>query len=303
MARMPWSSRRTEHEYVDERLSAYLDGELAPQEREVVERHLAACPDCQWNLETLRQTVQWTRQLPTLPVPRVFTIPLPAQPQPAPRWRWSLPLLQGATALVALLLVFVVAGDLLLGGALPLPGAAVKEQPAADMQPMPAEEVALELAPTQPLEKPEAAEKSGQPPAAVPTPSVPETAVAKRTVLTPTAENAAMGAVGFEPPPEGEREMVAEAAAAPPPTVTEAVATPTPARPTVTATLYPSPAPTSVAFVPQPEAPPVGRETTEGSRQEPLPRGLSWIAIEIALAVSFVLLAGATITLMVRRHR
>jgi len=298
MARMPWNSRKTEHEYVDERLSAYLDGELAPQERSVVERHLAGCPDCQWNLETLRQTVQWTRQLPTVPVPRVFTIPLPAQPQPTPRWRWSLPLLQGATALVALLLVFVVAGDLLLGGALPLPGAAVMEQPAADMQPMPAEEVALELAPTQPLEKPEAAEKSGQPPAAVPTPSVPEPAVAKGTALTPTAENAAMGAVGFEPPPEAEREVAAEAAAAPL-AATEAVdaaeraeGTPTPS---------PTPAPTVVARAPEVgEAPPATWLAAEGVPQEPL---FSWIGIEIALAVSFVLLATLTLVLMILRRR
>jgi len=300
MARMPWSSK-TEHEYVDERLSAYLDGELTPQERSVVERHLAGCPDCQWNLETLRQTVQWTRELPTLAVPRVFTIPLPARPQRAPRWRWSLPLLQGATALVALLLVVVVAGDLLLGGALPLPGAAVMEQPAADMQPVSAEEVALELAPTQPLEKPKAAEKEEPSPTALPPAITPETAVAKETALTPTAENAAMGAVGFEPPPEVEREMVAEAAA--PPTVTDAEATPAPTMLTATATLYPSPAPTSVALVPQPEAPPVERVATGGGRQGLLPAGSPWLVIEIALAVSFVLLATLTLGLVFLRRR
>jgi anti-sigma factor RsiW len=116
---MSWVRKRnekTEHGYVEERLSAYLDGELTQQEQGIVESHLAACQDCRWNLDTLRQTVQWVQELPSVPVPRVFTIPVPAQPARAPRRRWGVPLLQGATALVALMLVFVVAGDFVLTG-------------------------------------------------------------------------------------------------------------------------------------------------------------------------------------------
>ncbi len=118
---MTWVRKRdekTEHGYVEERLSAYLDGELTPQERGIVERHLATCQDCHWNLDTLRQTVRWVQELPSVPVPRVFTIPVSAQPARAPRRRWGVPLLQGATALVALMLVFVVAGDFFLTGSL-----------------------------------------------------------------------------------------------------------------------------------------------------------------------------------------
>ena len=120
---MSWFRQRdetTEHSYFEERLSAYLDGELAPRERESFEQHLAACSSCRWELSTLRQTVQWASELPTVQVPRVFTIPVPAEPVRASRRRWTLlPVLQGATALVALLLVFAVAGDAMLTGFAP----------------------------------------------------------------------------------------------------------------------------------------------------------------------------------------
>jgi len=111
---MRWFRKRnetTEHEYVEERLSAYLDGELSQKEWAVVDRHLAACQSCQWNLATLKQTIQWTREMPAVPVPRVFTIPASAAPARRPRRNWGfVPLLQGATAIVALLLFFVMAG-------------------------------------------------------------------------------------------------------------------------------------------------------------------------------------------------
>lgn len=109
----------TEHRWVEENLSAYLDGELTARDREAVERHLSTCRDCQWNLKTLGQTVRWTKELPVVPLPRVFTVPAAAQPARARRRSWSYGLLQGATALVALLLVFALAGDFLLSGALP----------------------------------------------------------------------------------------------------------------------------------------------------------------------------------------
>ena len=139
---------RNEHRYVEEQLSAYLDGELVARERLLVEQHLAECPACQWKLDTLRQTVQWAQELPTVSIPRVFTVPVPPEPARAPRWGWMTPLMQGATALVAVLLVFVVAGDLLLTRT--LPGSSV--MPAAMRQEAPADVVMAPAAPepTQP---------------------------------------------------------------------------------------------------------------------------------------------------------
>ncbi|MFC2037322.1 zf-HC2 domain-containing protein [Chloroflexota bacterium] len=134
---MSWLRTRNDtidHRYVEERLSAYLDGELSRGEQKAIDGHLATCQACRWHLDTLRQTVQWTRELPTIPVPRVFTIP--ARPAPAPRRRWNfVPVLQGATALVALLLVIMVAGDVMFTGILPASAPvqqALEEQAPAD---------------------------------------------------------------------------------------------------------------------------------------------------------------------------
>ena len=49
------------HDHIpDEQLSAYFDGELLPEEKALVERHVAACTDCRKRLaalETMRRTV------------------------------------------------------------------------------------------------------------------------------------------------------------------------------------------------------------------------------------------------------
>lgn len=120
---MSWFRQRDKtrkHSYFEERLSTYIDGELTPREQETVEQHLATCPNCRWNLSTLRQTVQRASELPAVQVPRAFTIPAAAEPVRPARRSWTLlPVLQGATALVALLLVFAVAGDAMLTGFAP----------------------------------------------------------------------------------------------------------------------------------------------------------------------------------------
>jgi anti-sigma factor RsiW len=149
---MSWSRKRkdtTEHAYTEERLSTYLDGALSPREQAAVDAHLATCEACRWNFDTLRRTVQWTRELPTVPVPRVFTIPVPAEPVRAPRGRWGfLPALQVATALVAVLLVFSVAGEMMLGTfparLSPQPGAVMEQQVEEVVEAIVVEEVELE---------------------------------------------------------------------------------------------------------------------------------------------------------------
>jgi len=108
--------RRSEHEWVEESLSAYIDGELSAKETARVEEHLRECQACTENLATLRQTVALLRELPTLAPPRSFTVrPAPVRLQAraaAPAWGYGL--LKGATALAALLLVLLIGGDLAL---------------------------------------------------------------------------------------------------------------------------------------------------------------------------------------------
>lgn len=55
-------------------LSAYLDGQLDRRMRARVERRLARCAACRWELETLRQTVAVVRRLPAAPPPRSFAL-------------------------------------------------------------------------------------------------------------------------------------------------------------------------------------------------------------------------------------
>jgi len=51
---------RTSH--LDEQLSAYLDGELAQQERQEVEEHLSSCPRCREELGKLRDVAEMTSE-------------------------------------------------------------------------------------------------------------------------------------------------------------------------------------------------------------------------------------------------
>ena len=70
-----------------EQLSAFLDKELSPQEQAIVDAHLDTCQRCQLVLADLRQTVAMLRALPTVEVPRSFTLPAriaAVQEQPAP---------------------------------------------------------------------------------------------------------------------------------------------------------------------------------------------------------------------------
>jgi hypothetical protein len=102
--------KRSEHERAEELLSAYIDGELSIEEATMVEKHLRECSACTQNLETLRQTVNLVRQLPAVSPPRSFTIShLVVTERP---WAWGYVYLRGATALAALLLIVLLAGDL-----------------------------------------------------------------------------------------------------------------------------------------------------------------------------------------------
>jgi len=110
-----WGFRKKEHQRIKEMLSAYLDGELTPRDKARVERHLRECATCAEELRTLRWTVGLMKEVPSVPVPRPFTLPAPTPERRAelPRLGWAHTLLRGATALAVVLLVLVLAGDLL----------------------------------------------------------------------------------------------------------------------------------------------------------------------------------------------
>jgi hypothetical protein len=113
---MSFLRRKSEHQWVDESLSAYIDGELSPAEVERVEKHLEECSLCSESLTTLRQTVALVKELPLVPAPRSFAVRpavVKARPSLAPP-AWGYGLLKGATALAALLLVLIVGSDLAL---------------------------------------------------------------------------------------------------------------------------------------------------------------------------------------------
>ena len=73
-----------------ERLSAYLDGELAPADAAALERHLAECAECRDELAALREVRTLLRALPQPPLPRSFVLPPTTAPravrQPSPEW-------------------------------------------------------------------------------------------------------------------------------------------------------------------------------------------------------------------------
>jgi anti-sigma factor RsiW len=328
-----------EHSHM-EALSAYLDGQLSPAKRQALESHLGTCEQCQWNLQTLRTTVQWTRDLPVVPLPRAFTIPVPATPAREPRWRWSLPVLQGATAVVALLFVFSVAGDLILSRVLPASAplvprgeVALQEAPAADE----AAEAPLqveEALPPEPTVLAESAVSDETPSplieAAPATDGIPE-GEAQKAMATEALEARALGATGIEAPVEEaevavtlEKEASSDMVAGEPPPMAaaEAVGQATaPAEPTpmpVPATLPPTaePAPTAVPTT----QPPTAESTVIASYHAPVqpaaedevrrtegayrPSLVGWLGVvEVVFGVTFVLLAMLTIALTFRRLR
>ena len=60
---------------VDEDLvAAYVDGDVSTEERQRVEAAMAASEQVAWEVNTLRQTVELLQDLPSVPLPRSFTL-------------------------------------------------------------------------------------------------------------------------------------------------------------------------------------------------------------------------------------
>jgi len=113
---MSFLRKKSEHQWVEESLSVYIDGELSPSEKRRVEEHLKECRSCSESLTTLRQTVALLKELPVVPAPRSFAVrPAVVRPKPVrtPSAR-GYGLLRGATALATLLLVLLIGADVAL---------------------------------------------------------------------------------------------------------------------------------------------------------------------------------------------
>lgn len=96
-----------------EQLSAYLDDALAPAERAVVDRALTESPALRHELEALRQTQAWVRELPAPGVPTGFeqrVLRTIQKPRPRTHWWVVAPSVFGAAA-TALLMILVLRQD------------------------------------------------------------------------------------------------------------------------------------------------------------------------------------------------
>ncbi len=100
---------------VQENLSAYLDGELDPEEENALRLHLEGCTTCSAQLESLRSTVRLVGSLPRIDAPAALMQRLQratAGRRPAFRLLNPAAVLTGAAlVLVALVAVFMLAGE------------------------------------------------------------------------------------------------------------------------------------------------------------------------------------------------
>jgi anti-sigma factor RsiW len=305
-------SKRTnvqkEHHAVEGMLSAYLDGMLSSKEQAQVEHHLQRCPHCAQNLASLRHTVSLLQAMPAVPVPRAFTIRVPAEAQRM-RPAWGLGLLRAATALAAVMLIVVLAGDLWLGG-LQLGGAQpvlTVEQPLALRQEVQVTrvveaEVAVEEAEGEAATVVAMAPKEMGTPA--PQPRASEAAITESAVATEPLGIGGEAGGGSPPSPETEEPLAA--VAAPTETLSD-LEEPMPDKPAPPAEAEvagePGTEEAAAALAQAPEGD-VERTTdlrTESLREEP---PIDWLTVvEIGLAVLVVLMGSATLLVSLMRRR
>ncbi|MGD2218505.1 MAG: zf-HC2 domain-containing protein [Gemmatimonadales bacterium] len=299
----------TEQQRRNELLSAYVDGQLSERERKQLEARLKEDAALRAELRALHQTVSLVRELPQAAAPRNFILsksmvqrrrPAPA---PEPRRVWVAPVLTAATAIVSLLFVVVLVGDLLLSG-VGGPAAA----PEAVLEREKAPQVALEAASTRQVERetvpsPTAPMVDAEAPA-----EEPELAAEEKERDTAETARAAeeFAGTGATPVPGVAGGLTDDATAAPAPTVA----------PTVTSVLVLTPAiPAEAPVVSEGElglVEPTPRElqvTPEAIReaergwQRARPGQLPLRALEIVLGLTVVALTFTTLRAWQNRRR
>ena len=108
---------KSKEEKRQEALGAYLDGALAPGQREQLESDLAQDKGLQLELDQMRLLKQQMRQMPQRRVRRNFVLDpaLYGRPRREPLVQ-AYPVLRTATALAAFFFIFAIAANLFLGG-------------------------------------------------------------------------------------------------------------------------------------------------------------------------------------------
>jgi len=298
---------KSEHQRIEEMLSAYLDGELSPKEQARVQKHLAQCAHCARNLHTLHQTVALLGQLPPVAVPRSFAI-RPVQVAQRPSVlpvRRTYAYLRAATVLATVVLAMVLAGDVFLTGLAPY--LAPARAPEIVVREVPVEKVVVEtvvaekeVVVTVEVEREIVVEKESVY-AATPSPAPAE----KREEVQaakPLATPAVVGevATGAAPPFTPEVEALTEAPLRPDEGRIEATSPPAEAIIAAEPTFTPAPMPTAIAEALPPT--PVPQEPTARGAVRPSRPGVILLrAVEAGLLALVLVLAIAT--LVARRRQ
>lgn len=243
-----------EHLWVEERLSTYIDNQLAPLERAQLERHVRDCARCQRSLAALRWTVSLVKQAPAPALPRQFTLPIPqqkARPRDVPAFGFGFARL--ATVVATLLLFAVVGIDVIsqlggtLSGSAPAPAAMqnVAQPTSIALAPGQAEDQSKQPTPTV-----AASEKLLKAPTIAPLPAVPP-APTSAPIASPTVIFGRGGGLPETSSTETSMSSLAATAAPPRAPALRASGTPTTGPLASAASLPPTAEPTTT---PQPTA-------------------------------------------------
>jgi hypothetical protein len=245
--------------HITQFISAYIDGRLAPAERQAVQAHLSACLACRGELASLQATVSLLRGLPAVALPRTFYIYPEQVPARTPlidlrrlfRPGWAALPLRLATVTATMLFALVVSLDL-LGQASLMPAAAPARQamraatPAESSQGAATDQVAVTALPETPKSR------GSEPPTPAPLPTA--------QVAPPAAPAAAALAATPAPPATATPEAVGGgpapvAAPSPPPPTSAGLAATSPVTTGTAAKGLPAtPAPSGPGAIPQASA-------------------------------------------------